>query len=60
MSTVSEGIIFIRGGLSKQDKPGHLRKKIFIPCFSKNKKIDLKRAVEMYLKKIKAFKAVVK
>ena len=36
MSIVQEGIIFIREGLSKQDRPGHNGSKIFVPCFCKN------------------------
>ena len=51
MSIVQEGIIFIREGLSKQDRPGHSCKKILVPCFRKNTKVDPKRAVESYLKK---------
>ena len=51
MSIVQEGIIFIREGLSKQDRPGHSCKKILVPCFRKNSKVDPKRAVESYLKK---------
>ncbi|MCW4309287.1 MAG: tyrosine-type recombinase/integrase [Candidatus Thiodiazotropha endolucinida] len=51
MSIVPEGIIFIRDGLSKQDRPGHVGTKIFIPTFQKNVKLDPKRAIQMYLKK---------
>ena len=51
MSIVPEGIIFIREGLSKQDRQDHCGKKIFVPRFSKNSKVDPKRAVEFYLKR---------
>ena len=51
MSIVPEGIIFIREGLSKQDRPSHCCKKIFVPRFSKNNRVDPKRAVEIYLKR---------
>ena len=35
MSIVPEGIIFIREGLAKQDRPGHVGSKIFVPCFQR-------------------------
>ena len=50
MSIVPEGIIFIGEGLSKQDRPGHCCKKIFVPRFSKKSRVDPIRAVEIYLK----------
>ena len=56
MSIVPEGIIFIRDGLSKQDRPGHIGTKIFIPAFSRNVKLDPKRAIQMYLKKTEQFR----
>ena len=46
-----QGVIFIREGLSKQDRQGHCGRKIFVPRFKKNSKIDPKRAVEFYLKR---------
>lgn len=49
MSIVPEGIIFIREGLSKQDRPGHVGRKIFVPCFHKNSKLDPKRALQIYI-----------
>ena len=46
MSIVPEGIIFIREGLSKQDRPGHCCKKSFVPRLSKNNRVDPKREFE--------------
>ena len=46
MNVLPEGILFIRDGLSKQDRPNHLCKKIFVPCFTKDRKLDPKRAVD--------------
>ena len=46
-----EGIVFIRQGFPKQGRPGHLGNKIFVPCFKRNKKLDPKRAIQVYLKK---------
>ena len=51
MNILSEGVIFIREGLSKQDGPSHNCKKIFVPCFKKNRKLDPKRAIDIYLKR---------
>lgn len=51
MSILPEGIIFVRDGLSKQDRPSHSGKKIFVPCFVKNTKLDPKRAVQIYMKR---------
>lgn len=51
MNIVPEGVIFIREGLAKQDRPSHSGSKIFVPCFTKNRKLDPKRAVEVYLKR---------
>ena len=47
-----KGYFFIRDGLSKQDRPNHLCTKIFVPCFTKDRKLDPKRAVEFYLKRV--------
>ena len=44
-------VTFIRTGLSKQDRPGHVRNKIFVPAFKDSKKLDPKRALFYYLKK---------
>ncbi|MCG8048370.1 MAG: hypothetical protein N0E48_22590 [Candidatus Thiodiazotropha endolucinida] len=49
MSVLPEGIIFIRQGLAKQDRPSHVGRKIFVPCFRKNSKLDPKRAVQIYI-----------
>ena len=35
MSIIPEGIIFIREGLAKQDRPGHVGSKIFVPIFKR-------------------------
>lgn len=51
MSILPEGIVFIRQGIPKQGRPGHLDNKIFVPCFKRNKKLDPKRAIQVYLKK---------
>lgn len=51
MSILPEGIVFIRQGIPKQGRPGHLGNKIFVPCFKRNKKLDPKRAIQVYLKK---------
>ena len=51
MNILPEGIIFVREGLSKQDRPGHVGKQIFIPCFKKNIKLDPKRVVQTYIKR---------
>ena len=47
----SQGITFIRQGLSKQDRANHEPTKIVVPCFSENKLLDPKRAIAYYLKK---------
>ena len=56
MNIVQEGIIFVREGLSKQDRPGHFGKQIFIPCFKKNIKLDPKRAMQAYIKRTSQFR----
>ena len=50
MKVVPEGIVCLREGLAKQDRPGHFGKKILIPCFKENQLVDPKRAVESYIK----------
>ena len=57
MNILPEGVIFIREGLSKQDRPSHNCKKIFVPCFKKNRKLDPKRAVEIYVKRTSEFRS---
>ena len=47
----NRGVTFIRTGLSKQDRPGHVRNKFFVPAFKDNKKLDPKRGLFYYLKK---------
>lgn len=56
MSIVQEGIVFVRDGLCKQDRPGHIGKQIFIPCFKKNIKLDPKRAIQTYIKRTEEFR----
>ncbi len=41
----NRGVTFIRCGLSKQARPGHMGSKIFIPCFKDNKKLDPKKSI---------------
>lgn len=63
-----KGITFLRPGLSKQDRPNHYGRKIFVPYFKDNKKLDPKRALAIYLKRteemrkdeVKLFLATVK
>ncbi|CAC5368900.1 unnamed protein product [Mytilus coruscus] len=35
-----KGLVFLRPGLSKQDRPNHYGTKIFVPYFEHNKKLD--------------------
>ena len=56
MNILPEGIIFIREGISKQDRPGHIGKQIFIPCFKKNIKLDPKRVIQSYIKRTNQFR----
>lgn len=51
-----QGITFIRTGLSKQDRPSHMDRKIFIPALSDNKLLDPKRALAYYLKKTECYR----
>ena len=46
-----KGITFVRHGLSKRDRQKHFGSKIFVPAFTKNAKLDPKRALYFYLKK---------
>ena len=46
-----KGLVFLRPGLSKQDRPNHYGTKIFVPYFEHNKKLDPKRAIAIYLKR---------
>lgn len=56
MNIVPEGIIFVREGVSKQDRLGHISKNNFVPCLKKIRKLDRKRAVEVYMKKTSQFR----
>ena len=51
-----KGIIFIRHGLSKQDRAGHTPTTIFIPSFPDNKKLDPKRCLAIYLNRTENFR----
>lgn len=46
-----KGVTFLRTGLSKTDRPGHMKTSIFVPAFTHNKLLDPKRALSYYLKK---------
>ena len=46
-----QGMTFIRTGLSKQDRPGHVSRTIFVPALPQNKLLDPKRALTYYLRK---------
>lgn len=46
-----KGVTFIRTGLSKQDRPGHSDRTIFVPSLPENKLLDPKRALYRYLKR---------
>ncbi|CAC5396445.1 unnamed protein product [Mytilus coruscus] len=50
ISVHSTGVFFIREGLSKQDRPGHVCSKIFVPSFKDNKLLNPKRSLCYYLK----------
>lgn len=52
----NEGVTFLRQGLSKQDRPGHLASKIFVPKFEENKLLDPKRTLALYLKRTECFR----
>ncbi|CAC5390837.1 unnamed protein product [Mytilus coruscus] len=56
ISVHSTGVFFIREGLSKQDRPGHIGSKIFVPCFKDNKLLNRKRSLRYYLKMIDDFR----
>lgn len=51
-----KGVTFVRQGLSKQDRPNHFGKKIFIPKFEGNKLLDPNRALCKYLKRTEEFR----
>jgi hypothetical protein len=50
------GVTFVRTGLSKQDRPSHFGKHIFVPSFPSNKLLDPKRALTYYLKITEQFR----
>ena len=50
------GVTFMRTGLSKQDRPSHFGKNIFVPAFPNNKLLDPKRALAYYLKRTETFR----
>ena len=51
-----KGVTFIRTGLSKTDRPGHMKKSVFVPTFKSNKLLDPKRALSYYLKRTEEFR----
>ena len=56
ISVHSDGILFIRQGLSKQDRQSHYESRIWVPAFPGNKQLDPMRALAIYLKKTEAFR----
>ena len=58
MSVVPEGVIFIREGLAKQDRPGHVGTKILVPSFRKNCKLDPKRVLQIYMNRTSKLRKV--
>jgi hypothetical protein len=52
-----DGILFLRQGLSKQDRPGHSGSRIWVPAFVNNKKLDPKRAIAIYLRRTEQFRS---
>ena len=51
-----KGITFIRPGLSKQSRPSHIDRNIFVPALPENKLLDPKRALYCYLKRTEEFR----
>ena len=51
-----KGVTFIRTGLSKTDRPGHMKTSVFVPAFTCNKLLDPKRSLSYYLKKTEKFR----
>lgn len=51
MKVGKDGISFVRDGLAKQDRPNHISKTIFVPCYSANKLLDPRRVLLEYLKR---------
>ena len=51
-----QGVTFIRTGLSKQDRPSHSDRKIFVPALPNNKTLDPKRALLHYLRRTEQFR----
>jgi hypothetical protein len=51
-----KGVTFIRTGLSKQDRPGHSDRTIFVPSLPDNKLLDPKRAIYHYLKRTESLR----
>lgn len=51
-----KGLTFIRTGLSKQDRPNHSDRNIFIPALPKNRTLDPKRVLFHYLKRTEKFR----
>lgn len=56
MRIQQQGISFVRCGLAKQDRQNHTMRKIFVPSFSENEKLDPKRHLLSYLDKTSEFR----
>ncbi|XP_053402412.1 uncharacterized protein LOC128557886 [Mercenaria mercenaria] len=52
-----KGVTFLRTGLSKTDRPSHIKRSIFIPAFTRDKFVDPKRALTYYLMKTEKFRS---
>ena len=51
-----QGVTYIRTGLSKQDRPSHSDRKIFVPALPNNKTLNPKRALLHYLRRTEQFR----
>ena len=51
VNVTSQGITFIRHGLSKTDRPNHISPTVFIPAYTSNKKLDPRRTLKVYLER---------
>ena len=56
MNVRRHGVTFMRTGLSKQDRPTHMGKNIFVPAFPNNKLLDPKRALTYHLRKTEKYR----
>ena len=51
VNVTSQGITFIRHGLSKTDRQNHISPTVFIPAFIDNRKLDPRRTLKIYLER---------